>query len=70
MTDEELRAAMRAIAQVNGMPLSDERINRDAGNYRELLAAVAAIRAVDLPLNAEPSPFVVLKPEPRNETKG
>lgn len=70
MTNEERKAAMRAIAQVNGMPLADERIDRDAGNYAELLAAVATIRAVDLPLDAEPSPFIVLRPEPRTDTKG
>ncbi len=62
MTDAELKHAMKVIAAVNGLPLSDERIERDAANYRDLLDSIARIRAVDLPLEAEPSPFVALTP--------
>ena len=37
MTDAEIKQAMRAIAAVNGLPLSDERIERDFATYKSYL---------------------------------
>jgi hypothetical protein len=60
MTDAELRTAMNAIASVNGMTLSAERIDGDAAQFKSLLAAVARIQRVELPVDAEPAVSVTL----------
>jgi hypothetical protein len=60
MTDAELRAAMKAIASVNGLTLSAERIDGDAAQFKSLLAAVARIQRVELPVDAEPAVSVTL----------
>ena len=54
LTDAELKAAMKHIARVAGLNLSDERIERDLVAYKGHLAAVDRINAVDLPIEAEP----------------
>ena len=61
MTDAEIKQAMRAIAAVNGLPLSDERIERDFATYKSYLTALDNIKRVTLPMNAEPMPAVSLK---------
>jgi hypothetical protein len=61
MTDAEIKQAMRAIAAVNGLPLSDERIERDFATYKSYLTALENIRRVDLPMDAAPMPIVALK---------
>ena len=66
MTDAELKQAMKAIAGVNGLMLSDERLERDLATYKGYLAAVDTIRRVDLPVDAAPLPIVALKREPRS----
>ena len=66
MTDAEIKQAMKAIAGVNGLMLSDERIESDLPTYKSYLAAVDAIRRVDLPVDAAPLPIVALKREPRS----
>ncbi len=66
MTDAEIKQAMKAIAAVNDLPLTDARIERDLATYKGYLAAVASIRRVDLPLDAAPLPIVALKRDPRS----
>ena len=66
MTDAEIRQAMRAIAAVNGLALTDERIQHDLATYRGYLTAIQAIGRVDLPMDAAPLPVVALKREQRN----
>ncbi len=65
LTDAQLKDAMQAIARVAGLNLPADRIERDLPAYRSFLAALDAIYAVDLPLEAEPAPRVVLEPERR-----
>lgn len=66
MTDAEIKQAMRAIAAVNGLQLTDERIERDFGTYKSYLTALDVIKRVDLPVEAEPLPIVALKRESRS----
>jgi hypothetical protein len=61
MTDAEIKQAMRAIAVVNGLALSDDRIERDFATYKSYLTALDAIKRVDLPREAEPLPIVRLE---------
>lgn len=61
MTDAEIKQAMRAIAAVNGLPLSDERIERDFSTYKSYLVALENITRVPLPMDAEPMTVVALK---------
>ena len=61
MTDAEIKQAMRAIAAVNGLPLSDERIERDFATYKSYLTALENIKRVDLAIEAAPMPIVALK---------
>lgn len=63
MSDHEIKAAMRTIARINGLPLSEERIEVALPAYKEYLAAMARIEAVELPLEAEPFPVVALRPD-------
>ena len=44
MTDAEIKQAMRAIAAVNGLPLTDERIERDFATYKSYLTALDNIK--------------------------
>ena len=66
MTDAEIKQAMKAIAAVNDLPLTDARIERDLATYKSYLAADDRIRRVDLPVDAAPLPLVTLKREPRS----
>ncbi len=59
MTDVELKQLMKQLANVVGLDLSDERVAADLVAYKGHLAASEKIRAVPLPLEAEP--FVKLK---------
>jgi hypothetical protein len=61
MSDAEIKQAMRTIAAVNGLPLTDERIERDFATYKSYLTAIDNIKRVDLPVEAEPKPIVALK---------
>jgi hypothetical protein len=61
MTDAEIKQAMRTIATVNGLPLSDERIERDFVTYKSYLTALENIKRADLPMEAEPMTAVSLK---------
>jgi hypothetical protein len=55
MTDAELRAAMKLIAAVNGLTLSDDRLTTDLAQYKALLSSTDRIQRVELPLEAEPA---------------
>jgi len=61
MTDAEIKQAMRAIAAVNGLTLSDERIERDFATFKSYLTAIDAIKKIELPVETEPLPIVNLK---------
>ena len=61
MSDVDVKQAMQVISQVNGMPLSDERIESDLATYKSFLTAIENIKKVELPMEAAPMPFVVLK---------
>ncbi len=65
LTDAELMDAMRLIARVNGLALSEDRIARDLPAYKGLLAAIGKIDAVELPLEAEPAAIIALESERR-----
>jgi hypothetical protein len=66
MTDSDVKQAMRAIAAVSGLNLTDERIDRDLAIYKSYIEAMERIRRVDLPVEAEPMPHVTLKVERRS----
>jgi len=59
LTDAELKQLMKQLARVEGLDLSDERVDRDLVAFKGHLAAHEKIRAVPLALEAEP--FVKLK---------
>ncbi len=59
LNDTELKQLMKQLADVAGLKLSDERVDRDLVAYKRHLAANEKIRAVPLPLEAEP--FVRLR---------
>jgi hypothetical protein len=54
LTDAELKQLMAQLAKVAGLELSDERVERDLVAYKGHLAAIEKIRAVPLPIEAEP----------------
>jgi len=66
MTDSDVKQAMRAIAAVSGLNLTDERIDGDLAIYKSYIEAMERIRRVDLPVEAEPMPHVTLKVERRS----
>ena len=53
---------MKAVARTTALGLSDERIDQDLPAFKAHLAAIEAIQAAELPLEAEPASIVVLKP--------
>jgi len=59
LTDAELKQLMKQLARVGGLNLSDERIDQDLVAFKGHIAANDKIRAVPLPVEAEP--FVKLK---------
>ena len=59
LTDAELKQLMKQLARVGGLNLSDERIDQDLVAFKGQIAANDKIRAVPLPVEAEP--FVKLK---------
>jgi len=66
VTDSELKQAMKAIASVTGLKLTDDRIERDLPAFKANLAAIETIQHVDVPLDAEPLPIVVLPADRRS----
>ena len=61
MSEVDIKQAMRVIAEMNGTPLSDERIEADLATYKSFLTAIDNIKKVELPTEAAPLPFVALK---------
>ena len=61
MTDAEIKQAMRSIAAVNGLPLTEERIERDFATYKSYLTALENIKRLRLAMEAEPMTIVALK---------
>ena len=59
LSDVELTHLMKQLARVQGLDLSDDRVDRDLVAFKGHLAAHEKIRAVPLALEAEP--FVKLK---------
>ena len=59
LTDAELKQLMKQLARAQGWDLTDERVDSDLAAFKGYLAANEKIRAVPLPLEAEP--FVKLK---------
>ena len=59
LTDAELKKLMQQLARAGGLNLTDARVEADLAAFKGHLAANDAIRAVPLPLEAEP--FVKLK---------
>ena len=66
MTDSNLKQAMKFIAAVTGLTLTDDRIERDLPAFKANLAAIETIQTVELPLDAEPLPIVVLPADHRS----
>jgi hypothetical protein len=60
LTDAELKQLMAQLARVGGLNLTHERLDADLGAFKGHLAANDKIRAVSLPVEAEP--FVKLRP--------
>lgn len=58
-TDAELKQLMTQLSKVAGLDLSGERVDTDLVAYKGHLAAIEKIRAVALPIEAEP--FVRLR---------
>lgn len=54
LTDAELKQLMKHLARAEGLELTDERVDGDLAAYKGHLAASEKIRAVPLPLEAEP----------------
>ena len=59
LSDVELKQLMKQLARVEGLDLADERVDQDLIVFKSHVAANDRIRAVPLPLEAEP--FVRLK---------
>ena len=59
LSDGELKQLMKQLARIGGLNLSDERIEQDLVAFKGHIAANDKIRAVTLPVEAEP--FVKLK---------
>ncbi len=61
LSDAELKQLLKQLARVAGLDLTDERVDRDLVAYKGHLAAIEKIRAVSLPLEAEPGFVFPLK---------
>ena len=58
-SDTDLKQLLKQYARLVGLPLSDDRVERDLVAFKTHLAAIERIRTVVLPTEAEP--FVKLK---------
>jgi hypothetical protein len=59
LTDAELKQLMKQLAHVGGLNLTEERVEQDLVAFKGFIAANDKIRAVRLPVEAEP--FVKLR---------
>ncbi|MFB3067670.1 MAG: hypothetical protein ACE1ZI_00235 [Acidobacteriota bacterium] len=56
MTDQELKEAMKHMAKIVGLDLSQDRLDKDLATFKRHLAAVDAVHEVELELEDEPIP--------------
>ena len=61
MTDQELKEAMKQMAKIAGLELSQERIDQDLASFKRHLEAIDAVHEVELELEDEPIPTFRLK---------
>lgn len=54
LTDAELKQLMTQLSKVAGLDLTDERVATDLVAYKGHLTVIEKIRAVPLPIEAEP----------------
>jgi len=54
LTDAELKQLMAQLARVGGLNLTAERVDADLAAYKGYVAANDKVRAVPLPVEAEP----------------
>ena len=54
LTDQELREAMKQMAKIAGLDLSQERIDQDLSSFKRHLEAIDAVHEVELNLEDEP----------------
>ncbi len=50
MTDQELKEAMKQMAKIAGLDLSQERIDQDLASFKRHLEAIDAVHEVELEL--------------------
>ncbi len=56
MTDQELKEAMRHMAKIAGLDLSEDRLDIDLATFKRHLAAIDAVHEVELELEDDPIP--------------
>ena len=56
MTDQELKEAMRHMAKIAGLDLSEDRLEADLSSFKRHLAAIDAVHEVELELEDDPIP--------------
>ncbi len=61
MTDQELKEAMKQMAKIAGLDLSQERLDQDLASFKRHLEAIDAVHEVELELEDEPIPTFRLK---------
>ena len=54
LSDADLKRLMKDLARLQGLDLTDERVDRDLSVFKTHIAAEDRIRAVPLPIEAEP----------------
>lgn len=64
ISEDELKAMMKAIARANGRPLSDERAEIALPAYKGYLAAVERLSAHQFAVEDEPAFHFSYKPSP------
>jgi hypothetical protein len=60
--DDQLREMIRTLLQVQGVPMSAERVELVLPSYRNLLVQVQALEAVPLPVEIESAHIFDLSP--------
>ena len=61
-SDDELRAMIRTLSQVEGIDLDDARVELVLPSYKSLLANVQALEAVRIPVEIESAHIFDLSP--------
>ena len=63
MSDREFKEAMKQMAKIAGLDLSQDRINQDLPSFKSNLEAIDAVHEVELELEEEAIPTFRLKKE-------